>query len=408
MKKKYYISQKKSGSELCAKQDFWSMSGISLPAFRFEFSVEQASNRMIDNKGLIKVLKQIQLSFIVLLFKYKSMKKRFDYCVGIDISKLTLDVCILYECGNTLKTEYYKIKNNEKSIEQFVRKKLANYFSEQIVFCFEDTGIYSMPLSYYLSDNNYLYWQVSALEVKRSKGITRGKSDKTDSKDIAFYTYSQMHKFRQGKISIRAIQQLRLLFTEREKLLKSLSSFERTAENKEFVSKEVFHAVSSVNKTVVKHLKQALKHIEEKMLAIIESEETLNQQYKLITSIPGIGMKTAVYLLIATKGFDDFDNWRQLACYAGVVPFPYQSGTSIQGKNKVHPLADKKLKSLLNMCAICAVRHDRELKAYYERKILEGKPKMLVINNVRAKLLARVFAVINRKTPFVNTYKFAS
>jgi hypothetical protein len=64
--------------------------------------------------------------------------------------------------------------------------------------------------------------------------------------------------------------------------------------------------------------------------------------------------------------------------------------------------------SLLNMCAICAVRHDRELKAYYERKTKEGKSKMLVINNVRNKLIGRVFAVINRKTPFVNTFKFAA
>ena len=100
--------------------------------------------------------------------------------------------------------------------------------------------------------------------------------------------------------------------------------------------------------------------------------------------------------------------WRQLACYAGVAPFPHQSGTSIHGRNKVHPLADKKLKSLLNMCAICAVRHDKELKTYYERKVAEGKAKMLVINNVRAKLLARVFAVINRGTPFVNMYKFVA
>ena len=101
-------------------------------------------------------------------------------------------------------------------------------------------------------------------------------------------------------------------------------------------------------------------------------------------------------------------DWRKLACYAGVAPFPYQSGTNIKGRTKVHPLADKKLKSLLNMCAIVAVRHDKELKAYYERKVEEGKAKMLVINNVRRKLLSRVFVVINRKTPFVNTFKFAA
>ena len=63
MKKNSYFSQKKSGSELCAKQDFRSISGISLPTFLFEFSVEKGSNRMMDSKGLIKVLKHIQLLF---------------------------------------------------------------------------------------------------------------------------------------------------------------------------------------------------------------------------------------------------------------------------------------------------------------------------------------------------------
>jgi len=162
-------------------------------------------------------------------------------------------------------------------------------------------------------------------------------------------------------MSDQSIQQLCLLFTEREKILKSLTSFEKTSENKNFISKEVFKAVAAINKTTVKQLEVSLKCIEDKMLSIIAEKTKLNQQYRLITSIPGIGMQTAIYLLVTTKGFDVFDNWRQLACYAGVAPFPYQSGTSIRRQNKVHPLADKELKSLLNMCAICAVRHDKEL-----------------------------------------------
>ena len=334
--------------------------------------------------------------------------KKFDYYIGIDVSKKTLDVTILQKCVNTTKTEHYKIENSEKSIAQFVKNKLGKYDLKQLLFCFEDTGIYSMPLAYYLNDNELVYWQVPSVEIKRSKGIARGKDDKIDSKDIAFYAFSHLHKFRQGKVSAKSIQQLKLLFTEREKALKALAIFEKTSENKDFISKEVFNAVASINKSAVNQLKKTLQSIEQTMLEIIKSEEKLNGQYKLVTSIPGIGMQTAIYLLIATKGFDAFENWRQLACYAGVAPFPYQSGTSIRGRNKVHPLADKKLKSLLNMCAICAVRHDKELKAYYERKVKEGKSKMLVINNVRAKLLARVFAVINRGTPFVNTCKFAA
>ena len=334
--------------------------------------------------------------------------KKFDYYIGIDVSKLTLDVTILYECEDVTKTDYCKIKNDEREIAKLVKKKFGNHLPEQLLFCFEDTGIYSLPLAYYLSANKIPYWHVPSMEIKRSKGITRGKNDKIDSKDIADYAYSKKHKFRQSTLPSTSIQQLRLLFTEREKLLKSLLAFKKTSEHKDFVSKDVFNAVAMINRKLVKQLNNALKPIEQKMLAVITSEERLNQQYKLITSIPGIGMQTAIYLIITTRGFERFDNWRQLACYAGVAPFPYQSGISILGRNKVHHFADKKLKSLLNMCALVAIRHDKELKAYYDRKVEEGKSKMLVINNVRCKLLARIFAVINRKTPFINTFKFAS
>jgi len=334
--------------------------------------------------------------------------KKFDFYIGIDVSKLTLDVTILYECESITKTDYYKIKNDEKEIAKFVKKKFNNHLPEELLFCFEDTGIYSLPLAYYLNANKIPYWHVFSLEIKRSKGITRGKTDKIDSNDIADYAYSKKHKFCQSTLPSTLIQQLRLLFTEREKLLKSLLAFKKTSEHKDFVSKDVFNSVAVINRKVIKQLDNALKQIEEKMLVVITSSDKLNQQYKLITSIPGIGMQTAIYLIITTRGFGRFDNWRQLACYAGVAPFPYQSGTSILGRNKVHHFADKKFKSLLNMCALVAVRHDKELKTYYERKVKEGKSKMLVINNVRCKILARVFAVINRKTPFINTFKFAS
>ena len=70
--------------------------------------------------------------------------KKFDYYIGIDVSKLTLDVSILCERENSTTTEHYKIENNEKSIAQFVKNKLGIYATEQMLFCFEDTGIYSM------------------------------------------------------------------------------------------------------------------------------------------------------------------------------------------------------------------------------------------------------------------------
>ena len=185
--------------------------------------------------------------------------KKFKYYIGIDISKLTLDVTILYECENVTKTAYYKIENNKKSIAQFVKKKLGSYFDQQMLFCFEDTGIYGFPLACFLNDNMLTYWKVPAIEIKRSKGITRGKDDKSDSKDIAFYAYTNKHKFRAGSIPTQSVQQLKLLFTEREKLLKSLATFEKTSENKDFIPKDVFAVVESTNKAIVNQLNKTIK-----------------------------------------------------------------------------------------------------------------------------------------------------
>ena len=71
--------------------------------------------------------------------------KKFDYYIGIDVSKLTLDVTVLYEEENITEIAYYKIENKEKSITQFVKKTLGKYDLKQILFCFENTGVYSLP-----------------------------------------------------------------------------------------------------------------------------------------------------------------------------------------------------------------------------------------------------------------------
>ena len=120
------------------------------------------------------------------------------------------------------------------------------------------------------------------------------------------------------------------------------------------------------------------------------------------------GEQTSVYLIIATKGFTAFKNWRQFACYSGVAPFEHSSGSSVKGRTRVNHMADKKMKSLLQMCAMTTLKYDPQLKEYYTKKKAEGKNSMLVLNNIRSKLISRVFAVINRQTPYINTYKFAS
>lgn len=332
--------------------------------------------------------------------------KNYRTHVGIDVSKLTLDYCLLQEDQNPVRGQ---ILNTQKSIKTFLKAlEKEGFHLEEALFVFENTGIYSSILSLVLSESVLDYAQVPALEIKRSLGITRGKSDKVDAKEIAQYAKRNTDKITLSTLPELSLQQLKMVFSEREKTIAAIKVFERTMENEMFLSKEVFGTVKTINRQTVKHLKKQLAMLDEKMKTLIREDEILSEQQQLLKSIPGIGEVTSVYLLMVTKGFTAFTSGRKFACYSGVAPFEHSSGTSIKGKTRVSHLADKKMKSLLHLVSLTAIKYDPELKEYYTRKKSEGKHTMLVLNNIKCKIVYRIFAVIQRKSNFINLHKFAS
>ncbi len=332
--------------------------------------------------------------------------KNYTTHVGIDVAKLTLDFCMLKDVQELEKGQ---ILNTEKSINSWLKNlKKAGQNLDKTLFVFENTGVYSSLLSMVLSENELDYAQVPALEIKRSLGITRGKSDKVDAKEIAHYAKRNTDKIALSTLPELNLQQLKLIFSEREKTIAAIKTFERTLENEMFLSKEVFGSVKAINRQTVKHLKKQLAMLDDKIKMLILEDETLYKQQQLLKSIPGIGEITSVYLLMVTKGFTAFTNGRKFACYSGVAPFEHTSGTSIKGKTRVSHLADKKMKSLLHMVSLTAIKYDPELKDYYTRKKAEGKHTMLVLNNIKCKIVYRIFAVIARESNFVNLHKFAA
>ena len=332
--------------------------------------------------------------------------KNYTTYLGIDVAKLTLDYCLVTEDGQL---ERDQILNTQKSINTFLKNlKKAGHNLNEILFVFENTGIYSSLISLVLSENELDYAQVPALEIKRSLGITRGKSDKVDAKEIAYYAKRNTDKISLSVLPELNLQQLKIVFSEREKTIAAIKVFERTLENEMFLSREVFGSVKSINRQTVKYLKKQLSMLDDKIKKLIREDELLYKQQQLLKSIPGIGEITSVYILMVTKGFTTFTNGRKFACYSGVAPFEHTSGTSIKGKTRVSHLADKKMKSLLHMVSLTAIKYDPELKDYYTRKKAEGKHTMLVLNNIKCKIVYRIFAVIQRKSNFVNLQKFAA
>ena len=138
--------------------------------------------------------------------------------------------------------------------------------------------------------------------------------------------------------------------------------------------------------------------------SLINEQEPLKQNFHLLQSIKGVGKILALNAIIKTHNFTRFVNARKFACFCGTAPFPHESGTSIKRKSRVSHLADKQMKSLLDLSAKSAIQYDKELREYYLRRTANGKSKMSTINIVRNKILYRMFAVIKRQTPFSENY----
>ncbi len=141
---------------------------------------------------------------------------------------------------------------------------------------------------------------------------------------------------------------------------------------------------------------------------MIGQDAAIKKNYDLLLSVPGIGHLTAVYIICCTNNFICKITGKQLASYAGVAPFENTSGTSIKGRTKVHKMANKDLKKLLHMGAVSAITHCPEFKAYYQRKVKEGKHEQSVINAVRSKIALRAVAIINNQAAYVHKYKKAA
>ena len=188
----------------------------------------------------------------------------------------------------------------------------------------------------------------------------------------------------------------------RDKLVADKASYQsRLKELKMQLADKLAMQVIKSSQHLLAVLSIEIKETEASIKVLIQENELLNSNYSLATSVRGIGFATAVHFLIATQNFTRFDTHRKFACYCGVAPFENSSGTSVRGKTKTSTLANRKLKSLLTMAAICAIQHDPDLKEKYQQKLKEGKAKMCALNIIRAKLIERVFAVIKRQSPYI-------
>jgi transposase len=329
---------------------------------------------------------------------------KFQVFIGIDVSKSHIDVFIRKP------RIHAKFSNNETGFQKMITwiEQHIDYAFEKVMFAFEHTGLYSLPLSLFLNEHQYSFTLIPGLELKKSMGISRGKNDRDDAKRIAEYAYEKKEKVKLYQMPSDTLLKMKRLLSYRERLVKERAAFKgRLKEYGTFLNQEENSVLFESHVKMIAHLSEEIKQVEKELYKLIKADEKLAQQFYLINSIKGVGPQTALVMIVLTNGFTSFERWRKFASYAGTAPFVNESGT-FKGSTKISHLANKRIKTLLSCCAISAVQFNPEIKMYYQRRLAEGKNQMSTLNIVRNKLLARIFAVVQRGTPYVDTYKFAA
>ncbi len=323
--------------------------------------------------------------------------------IGADLSKKTIDL----HCVAT--KDHCVILNNLTGFKAMIKwlDKQSIQLSD-VMIVMEHTGLYSYCFEDFLHGKNIQFTKVSALEIKLSMGVIRGKSDKIDAKKIALFGSEKLPKLTVCQPVDNDIKSLKMLLSAKNLFVKHRASLRCVIkEYRNIGMPDTAPALKSYLE-VIKTLDKQISQLEDKMELIISNSLSLNNSYQLLTSIKGVGPVVATTTIIKTNNFERFSNARKFACFCGTAPFPNESGTSVRKSTKISHLADKKMKALLNLAAKSAMQYDEELKTYYQNRIEKGKSKRSTINVIRNKIIARMFAVIKRQTPYVENYLTAA
>lgn len=338
-------------------------------------------------------------------FNRKGMKdlSTLQHFIGCDVSKATLDFAIHASGKDYRSFEHIRVENSPEGFRA-MRKWLRTFRIQlkDAVIAMEHTGFYSTALAEWCFKKGITFVFLHPLDVKNYGARGRNKTDRTDSQFIADYAYTMREKLEPSAPEAPAIKRLRQLRNERQMAVRSRTAYINLS--KTFSDADTTKHIGKM----IAVFDTQVRLIEEEIKKVTASDEAISRNYRLLVSIPGIGMVNAITTIIATGNFTRFQTARQYAKSCCVSPLSRQSGTSVNQVDHVSKTGHNDIKATLTEGARSAITHDRQIKAYYERKRAEGKSHGCVLNAVKFKLICRMFAVTTRQTPYVNTDKYLS
>ncbi len=335
------------------------------------------------------------------------MKKVIKQVAGIDVAQKELVVSMgrMYDDFELEIIAYKTFANNIKGFKAFLLWIKRFTDCEIPVRCvMEATGVYHESFAYFLDDEGQMVTIVLPNKISNYFRTLEIKTitDKTASEAIARFGLER--KLEDWKRPKPLFKQLRQLTRERGQIIEM-----RT------VTKNQLHAEQSEaepNKSTLSRMKKKISFFDKEEKEILveirsliqEASPEIQESIKLICTVPGVGLLTAVTVLAETNEFELIRNKRQLTSYAGLDIKEKQSGTSVKGKPSISKRGNKNLRKALHLPALSAIRHNERFKALFVRLVSKHGIKMKAAVAAQRKLLELIYTIYKTQTAFDPNY----
>ncbi len=329
------------------------------------------------------------------------------YYVGIDIAAATFTSAV----GSRVDDRWQKEGRPSTFANEY--DSFAKYVSwlgehgvqaDNSVICMEATGVYGEVLADFLVANHYRVVVEAPLKVKRAFHPAGHKSDAVDSEQIAEYAYRFWDELALWAPRQEVLEQIKTLLTTREQFVVEKAGHQNALKALQR-KKTRTPLAETMHERAMKELKGHIRELEDEIEKLIHQDPDLRNLALLLLSIPGVGLLLTAHLLVILQSAAQPCTAKGLAAFAGICPYEESSGTSLQKTPSSRHYGPPALRKLLFLAALSLATHNQQFRTYYLRKVQEGKPKQLVINNIANKLLKLIMAVVRSKTAFIENYR---
>lgn len=272
------------------------------------------------------------------------MKKQMKFYLGMDVSKLWVDIAVMCVTDHMKQPMNSERFDNDaagmKALHKWLKKHKVS-FDQNSLLVIENTGVYHRLVWEYCSTYGLPLYIGNATHIKYSFGIARGKNDKIDSERLCTYAFKNADDLKATPVLNPVFLKLKDMMTARSRLLSQKNSIKvYLGEMKLSNSKETQQGIEQAHEAALEGITASLKNVEKQIIQMISQDAAIKKNYDLLLSVPGIGHLTAVYIICCTNNFICKITGKQLFSYGGVAPFRDTDGTSTKRRNKVHKLAN--------------------------------------------------------------------